>query len=540
MAKKSSTYKRTKKAPKWQLPLLLVLVLVAVGFGVFIVFFSRANTNSPQVYLTTNNNSAANAATNIGGSGGFTYGDPGDKILACDWDGTGGATVAAYRPSNSSFYISNTNASGNSSITPFQFGIANSSDYPICGTWSFGAKATVGIFRDGTFYLATSNAQNASTLAPINNIGAQAGDIPLACDWNGDGRTDLGYYRPSNSNFYMAFDYNGWKTFRNFQYGPTNNLTRYPICGNWDGSGLDNANFSYDTVGFYDTTNGTFYLRNTNTVSTDLGTGATVTKFADQNTLKLAPVVGRFTTGPTTFIGGYTITEKPAPAPAPATTTSTAPAPSTTSAAINGGSEAECATKTLRRGNTGTCLSYLISILRSKGYNVAQSELDSLTFGPDTESKVRAFQTAAGIGNDGVVGPITWGKLTSTGSGAGSPTGDGFMEGAAGGTLTPTQIICQVITSDITKSIDSYKTQRSLFDTQWPVSADYSAWRKTERARFVNGINALQNDLAYLSGCTQSAQTINNIFTDASSTRNTLDSIANTMRAIIYPKSSVY
>ena len=80
MAKKSSTYKRTKKAPKWQLPLLLVLVLVAVGFGVFIVFFSKANTNSPQVYLTTNNNSAANATTNIGGSGGFTYGEPGDKI----------------------------------------------------------------------------------------------------------------------------------------------------------------------------------------------------------------------------------------------------------------------------------------------------------------------------------------------------------------------------------------------------------------------------------------------------------------------------
>jgi hypothetical protein len=40
----------------------------------------------------------------------FFYGDPGDVILAGDWDGDGDDTVAVYRPSSGVVYLNLENA----------------------------------------------------------------------------------------------------------------------------------------------------------------------------------------------------------------------------------------------------------------------------------------------------------------------------------------------------------------------------------------------------------------------------------------------
>ena len=42
----------------------------------------------------------------------FFYGNPGDQILAGDWDGDGDDTVAVYRPSSGRLYVSLDNAAG--------------------------------------------------------------------------------------------------------------------------------------------------------------------------------------------------------------------------------------------------------------------------------------------------------------------------------------------------------------------------------------------------------------------------------------------
>jgi hypothetical protein len=43
----------------------------------------------------------------------FTFGNPGDKIVAGDWDGDGDDTVAVYRPASGMFYARNSNSAGN-------------------------------------------------------------------------------------------------------------------------------------------------------------------------------------------------------------------------------------------------------------------------------------------------------------------------------------------------------------------------------------------------------------------------------------------
>lgn len=63
---------------------------------------------------------------------------------------------------------------------------------------------------------------------------------------------------------------------------------------------------------------------------------------------------------------------------------------------------------TLRYGSSGDCVRKLQAVLKLRwGYSLT---VDG-QFGSITQSKVKAFQTNQRISSDGVVGPITWGKL---------------------------------------------------------------------------------------------------------------------------------
>jgi hypothetical protein len=81
--------------------------------------------------------------------------------------------------------------------------------------------------------------------------------------------------------------------------------------------------------------------------------------------------------------------------------------------------------KTLKKGNTGPEVGLLRRLLNKKmrpspnlpeanvfgaRYNGAIATID---FGPKTDAAVRRFQRANSIKDDGIVGPITWGKLSS-------------------------------------------------------------------------------------------------------------------------------
>jgi peptidoglycan hydrolase-like protein with peptidoglycan-binding domain len=78
---------------------------------------------------------------------------------------------------------------------------------------------------------------------------------------------------------------------------------------------------------------------------------------------------------------------------------------------------------TLRLGARGPAVVELQQCLRAAGFD--PGPIDG-AFGPRTQAAVRAFQAARGVGVDGVVGPVTWGRLQGAtpapAASGGSPT----------------------------------------------------------------------------------------------------------------------
>jgi peptidoglycan hydrolase-like protein with peptidoglycan-binding domain len=65
---------------------------------------------------------------------------------------------------------------------------------------------------------------------------------------------------------------------------------------------------------------------------------------------------------------------------------------------------------TLSSGATGANVTSLQHLLTSRGYSTAADG----DFGSGTQAAVRAFQSASGLGADGVAGPATFGALVTT------------------------------------------------------------------------------------------------------------------------------
>lgn len=65
---------------------------------------------------------------------------------------------------------------------------------------------------------------------------------------------------------------------------------------------------------------------------------------------------------------------------------------------------------TLRQGDTGSCVKVAQQALVAKGYSVGTAGANG-TFGPTTLRATTAFQTEYGLTSDGIIGPLTWGRL---------------------------------------------------------------------------------------------------------------------------------
>jgi hypothetical protein len=79
--------------------------------------------------------------------------------------------------------------------------------------------------------------------------------VPIAGDWDNDGRDTIGLYDGSTSTFYLKNSLSGGKADVKFGFGAAG-AGWLPIAGDWNGKGSD-------AIGLYSGANSTFYLKNT-------------------------------------------------------------------------------------------------------------------------------------------------------------------------------------------------------------------------------------------------------------------------------------
>ena len=182
----------------------------------------------------------------------LVFGAPGDVPLAGDWNGDGITTIGLFRPTTNTFLLRNSNSAAASPDVTVAFGAPG--DLPIVGDWDGNGTTTVGLFRPSTnaFFLWNSNSKSGVAPDLAVQVGAP-GDLPIAGDWDGNGTTTIGLFRPSTNTFYLwNSNTAGGLPDVTVSVGAPGDL---PVVGDWDGDGTT-------TIGLFRPSTSTFYLWN--------------------------------------------------------------------------------------------------------------------------------------------------------------------------------------------------------------------------------------------------------------------------------------
>jgi len=139
---------------------------------------------------------------------------------------------------------------------------------------------TIGLYdpTSATYFLRNSNTTGVADI-PAFNFGANVPTrwIPFAGDWNGDGIKTIGVYEPTGASFFLRNTNSSGTADVAVNFGVPGWI---PIAGDWDGDGID-------TIGAFDPASALFYLRNSNT------SGVADIEFRyGPGTLSWRPVVG--------------------------------------------------------------------------------------------------------------------------------------------------------------------------------------------------------------------------------------------------------
>ncbi len=139
---------------------------------------------------------------------------------------------------------------------------------------------TIGLYNPpgATFFLRNSNSSGVADIAPFN-FGSTVPQrwMPIAGDWDGDGIDTIGVYEPSAASFFLRNSNNTGVADISLNFGSPGWI---PVAGDWDGDGLD-------TIGAFDPVSAMFFLRNSNTTGV-----ADITLQYGPGTTTWLPVIG--------------------------------------------------------------------------------------------------------------------------------------------------------------------------------------------------------------------------------------------------------
>ncbi len=132
----------------------------------------------------------------------YFFGDPGDVPLAGDFDGDGCDTVSLYRPDEGRFYVINRLGSGNTGLgaaeRSFLFG--DPGEVVLAGDFDGDGIDTVALRRGSQVLI--RNALAAGPADAVVEFG-EASDRVVAGDWDGGGLSTLAAFRPREGRFFQ-------------------------------------------------------------------------------------------------------------------------------------------------------------------------------------------------------------------------------------------------------------------------------------------------------------------------------------------------
>ncbi|MEP7289386.1 MAG: hypothetical protein ABI947_26855, partial [Chloroflexota bacterium] len=166
----------------------------------------------------------------------FLYSDlgvPGDTPIAGRW--TNSMThdgVGVFRPSNGLIYLKQNLTSGFADYT-MVLGVPG--DIGLAGDWNGDGVDSPGVYRPSktTFYL-TNKVQNGSVFGDYSVAMGTAGDLPLVGDWIGQGHAGIGIFRPSNGVMYLKNQLTAGAPDLQVIFGVANDI---PLAGHWSALG---------------------------------------------------------------------------------------------------------------------------------------------------------------------------------------------------------------------------------------------------------------------------------------------------------------
>ena len=204
---------------------------------------SGSGTGTISYYVGQNASGSARTATITIAGQAFTVTQYGANISTAprsvlyDFDGDGRADVSVYRPTDGTWYLSNSREG----FAGIAFGLPT--DKPVAADYDGDGKTDAAVYRDGNWYLQRTSYGFAGI-----NFGLPT-DIPAPADYDGDGRAEIAVFRPSNGTWYFYNLANN--AFSAEQFGMYGDK---PTAADFDGDGKAD-------IAVYRPSDGTWYLQ---------------------------------------------------------------------------------------------------------------------------------------------------------------------------------------------------------------------------------------------------------------------------------------